>query len=678
MDAKTLGIILLIIGLAIGFAAGYVLSPPKYKTQVVYRNQTKVIYKNQTQTVVQTKTLKPDIVVSYSGVTPPPEKLVGFSNINPAFYSNITVDALLQAAKYETNPVVRAKLYNVIQAISNYEVPMIWLGQAKARRHYWSWMHFPFFNPVLADNQWQFITKDPDAPRPGEVVVGDIGEPESLDPAQTYETAGWGAGEQIYNRLVFYYGNDSTHVVPEAAYAWAMSKDGTKLYFAIRDGLVFYDPWDKKTFPMTPEDVAYSINRIIASANYEKVDYPEWIISDFVKKAYVISEKDMEAALKEGLVVPILGQQVSVNSKDQWIKLFTEKFSYVPWHKAKTGIAGYVVIELKRPYLAILSCLATNVGSIVSEKAVALHNSTQDPLALKWYNEHPVGTGAYYLVSWTHNQELVYEANPYYWGAPKPTIKKFVIKIIPEEESRILALQKGDLDYGVVSPQSEDKMEGKTLEYNGKTWKFLMPWLGGTFDITHIYLNNKKEPFNNLYVRQALAYATPFEFIIKQVYRGHLMPVSGVIPKGMLGYTDNVPLDYWKPMSEEQRIAKAKALLQKAGIDPTKYTITIIYNQGNKPREMIATLLQNEWQKLGFKVKVQTFSWPTYLKKITNGDYQVAILGWAPDYADPDDYAYPLMQGGWHFANVQVAGITTAKAKTLDMAGVKLLVGPSP
>lgn len=449
MEGKwTIGVILLIVGLIIGIPAGYFLAPPKVvtKTQIVYKNQTQIVYKNVT--VTKEVPVLPNIMISYSEVIPPPpkENLTGFSNIGPSFYSNMTLDALLYAAKYETDPVVRTKLYNLIQAISNYEVPLIWLGQAKARRHYWSWVHLPPFNPVLADNMWNFITKDPDGPRPDTLVMLDIGEPESLDPAQTYETAGWGAGEQLYNRLVYYFGNDSVHVVPEAAYAWAMSPDGTKLYFAIRDGLTFYDPWDNKTFPMTPEDVAYSINRIIESANYNKVDYPEWIISEFVKSAQVISQSEMEKALSAGLTAPVLGESYSVNSMNDWINLFKDKFSYVTWHTAKTGIAGYVEIDLYKPYLAIMQCLATNVGSIVSKQAVALHNSTDDPLALKWYNEHPVGTGAYYLVSWTHNQELIYKANPYYWGAPKPTIKEVDIKIVPEEDSRILALQKGDGD----------------------------------------------------------------------------------------------------------------------------------------------------------------------------------------------------------------------------------------
>ena len=681
MEGKwTIGVVLLIIGLLIGFGSGYMAAPPKVikQTQIVYRNQTKIVYRNVTVTVPQL--VYPNIMISYDKVIPPPpkENLTGFSNIGPSFYSNMSLDALLYAAKYETNPVIRTRLYNIIQAISNYEVPLIWLGQAKARRHYWNWVHLPPFNPVLADNMWNFITKDPNGPSPTKMIVLDIGEPESLDPAQTYETAGWGDGEQLYNRLMYYYGNDSVHVVPEAAYAWAMSKDGKKLYFAIRDGLIFYDPWDNKTFPMTPEDVAYSINRMIASANYEKVDYPEWIISEFVKSAHVISKDEMTKILSGGLEAPVLGKSYTVSSMDQWISLFKDKFSYVSWHKAKTGIAGFVEIELYRPYLAIFQCLATNVGSILSRQAIALHNSTDDPLGLKWANEHPVGTGAYYLVSWTHNQELIFKANPYYWGLPKPTVKEFDLKIVPEEDSRIMALQKGSADYGVVAPTSEEKMVGVTLTYNGKTWKFEMPWVGGTFDIVHVYLNYLREPFNNLYVRQALAWATPYEFIISKVYRGHLMPVSGVIPKGMLGYTENVPLAYWKNWTETQRIEHAKALLKKSGIDPSKYTITIYYNQGNKAREMIATLLQTEWQKLGFTVKIQTFSWPTYLQKLTHHDYDVAILGWAPDYADPDDYAYPLMWGGYKFEGLKITSIMPENAKTITVEGTHIVIGKTP
>ncbi|OYT62455.1 MAG: hypothetical protein B6U69_01635 [Thermofilum sp. ex4484_15] len=587
--------------------------------------------------------------IVYKGAVPPNKsRLIGFSTIGPAFYSNVTLDALLYAAKYETDPILRTKLYNIIQRISNKELPIIWLGQARARRHYWEWVKLPFFNPVLAMVNLIFVSKDPNGPKPDKLIVLDIDEPESLDPAQTYETGGWGFGIQIYNRLVFYYGNDSKNVVPELAYAWAMDPSGLHVYFAIRDGIVFYDPWDNKTIPLTPKDVVYSIKRMIESANYEKKDYPEWIIKDFVKDARVVPKSEMTKIISKGLIAPVLGRNYRVTSIPEWLYLFREKFAYVPWHRTKTKIAGYVEITLYKPYLAILACLASNVGDIVSEKVVAMHNSTKDPLALKWLDEHPVGTGAYYLVEWKHERYLKIRANPYYWGYPKPKIKEYISKIVPEEQTRIMVLSKGDADMGAVFPASEYKLEHVTLTYKGKTWHFLMPWVGDTFDILFIVLNNMRAPFNNTLVRRALAYAIPYEFIYKNVFRKHYEPLYGVLPRGMPGYTEKGLIKY------TYNITKAKELIKKSGIDPSKYTITILYNQGNKIREMIATLLQREWGRLGFNVKVKALAWPTYLRKTSRGEFDVYIVGWAPDYVDPDDYAYPLLWGGWDFSEVKV------------------------
>ncbi len=614
----------------------------------------------------------PGLYVCYDKATPPnPNKLIAFGTIGPGFYTNKTLDALMVAAKYETDPVLRTKMYNVIQAISNYEVPLIWIGQAKARAHRWNWLHVPYFNPVLAAQYYPTLWKDPKAPNPDKLIILDIGDPESLDPAQTYETSGWGIDEQIYDRIVWYWGNDSYHVVPMVAYAWALSPDGKTLYLAVRDGIKFYDPWDKTTYSLTPEDVAYSINRIIESANYAKVDYPEWILADFIDKAVTVNKSEVEAALSKGAYAPVLGSTYFITSLDQWYNLFKTKFSYVPWQSNCTKIAGYVKVELKRPYLAILPCLATNLGDVVSKTFVEKHATQDDPLALKYLHEHPCGSGPYYLVEWKHQDHITLKANPYYWGSPKPKLTEVDIKIVPEEETRIMALAKGQADTGAVAAISEYKLEGKEYIYNGVTWKFEMPWLGPTFDIVHVYLNCRKDPFDKTLVRQALAWAVDYDFIINAIYRGHLMPVTGVIPKGMPGWTDKVPFHY------HLDLAKAKDLLARAGVDPSKYTITIYYNQGNKNREMMATVLQNTWSKLGFHVKAQALTWPTYLKKIGTGDFQVAILGWAPDYNDPDDYAYPLMWGGCRFEGIKAvykSGInyfvTSEKYSVVAVTGV--------
>jgi peptide/nickel transport system substrate-binding protein len=167
--------------------------------------------------------------------------------------------------------------------------------------------------------------------------------------------------------------------------------------------------------------------------------------------------------------------------------------------------------------------------------------------------------------------------------------------------------------------------------------------------LTFIVFNTQKEPFNNPLVREALAYAVPYDQISKLVYNGLLEPNYGPIPRPWPGYTERGITKY------TYNLAKAKQLLNKAGVDPSKYEIELIYNEGNSAREKIMTLLNNVWSQLGFHVTVNSYNWPTYLDKTEHGEYDVYIVGWVPDYLDSDNWVGPFLYGATEFKSVEVS-----------------------
>ncbi|MEX0569531.1 MAG: ABC transporter substrate-binding protein, partial [Candidatus Njordarchaeota archaeon] len=92
-----------------------------------------------------------------------------------------------------------------------------------------------------------------------------------------------------------------------------------------------------------------------------------------------------------------------------------------------------------------------------------------------------------------------------------------------------------------------------------------------------------------------------------------------------------------------------------------KPRIHIYYNTGNASRERIATLLASEWGKLGFEVVVQSQEWPVYLDTIMDPEaFDVYIIGWAPDYVDPDNYATPMAYGGTQFSTINTVEVASA------------------
>lgn len=82
-----------------------------------------------------------------------------------------------------------------------------------------------------------------------------------------------------------------------------------------------------------------------------------------------------------------------------------------------------------------------------------------------------------------------------------------------------------------------------------------------------------REPFNNKLVRQALAYAIPYDEIINTVYVGRIVRLYGVVPAGFPGHNDDIVVKYTFDL------AKARELLRQAGVDLSKYSVKLWYNR---------------------------------------------------------------------------------------------------
>ncbi len=626
------------------------------------------------------------IIVRYQvnkTATPPPEKCTAFSTIDPAFYRNTTIDALIIAGRKETDPAVREAIYEAIYKLSNIEVPILWLGQYIQVRTQWSWLHGRYYHPTLAE-RYDLLWEDKNAPsvdlnlggyknNATTYVIVTFGWPQTFDPAADYETFGWAIWHNIGDTLVTYWKDNTQYVSPDLAVAWAHNKDGTVWYFVIRGGVKAYDPWHNKVYPINAVDVLFSIWRIARLG----LD-PSWMITSFidVNASKVLSEQEFNQLLeKGGIYATYHGKTIEAKSLSELLKFFG--------YNGET--AGVVELKLKQPYAAILSILSDPFASIIPMKylfdnvkelqgkyqealkasdygknpaawAKYIKPGKQDPTHL-YLNKYPVGTGPYYVKEYKRDSFIILHYNPYYWNATlwniapygengKPSHRIVIYLLNKDPVARIEILKSGQADTGAIPFDRLKDVKG--VKYPGTSYEIQVREGGIEPTIIYIVLNDMKKPFDNRLVRQALMYAVPFDQIKNVVYAGYLARLYGVLPAGFPGHNDNIVIHYKFDM------AKAMELIKKSGIDPAKYTIEIWYNQGNSQREKIANLLQTTWNQLGFKVSIKALSWPTLLEKTGKGDFQVYIIGWAPDYLDPDDYAGPLLYGGTVFSQITV------------------------
>jgi len=163
--------------------------------------------------------------------------------------------------------------------------------------------------------------------------------------------------------------------------------------------------------------------------------------------------------------------------------------------------------------------------------------------------------------------------------------------------------------------------------------------------ITFMPFNCEKTPFDNEVARQAVANAVDYQAIIDGVALGHAIPLRSPIPKGLLGYDESLPL-------YEQDLEKAQELAQEAGLEGQTVQIYIASFSG---WQKTATAVQSDLAKIGVTAEIQQFAWPTYLEKIMNGEHDIAMMGWTPDFADPDQNMYTHLHSsnagaGWNLS----------------------------
>ncbi len=286
-----------------------------------------------------------------------------------------------------------------------------------------------------------------------------------------------------------------------------------------------------------------------------------------------------------------------------------------------------VVFHLKKPVSYFLALLAT-------PPYFPVHPNYPDDQIVSdatWG-----GAGPYKIEKFVRDQELVLVPNPYYYGE-KPKNSKVIIRFYKDAATLRLALQNGEIDIAWRTLLPAD------IKFFEKQKGFNVIEVPGSF-IRYIVLNTNMTPTNNKLVRQALAAAINRTEIIDTALFGAGEPLYSMIPTTMSAY---------KPVFKKYgdgNIELAKELLKKAGYDENnKLHIVLWYtptHYGDTEKD-IATVLKQEWEATGvITVDVRSAEWGQYVDMIRKGELMVYLLGWYPDYLDPDDYTYPFLHTG--------------------------------
>ncbi len=151
--------------------------------------------------------------------------------------------------------------------------------------------------------------------------------------------------------------------------------------------------------------------------------------------------------------------------------------------------------------------LAVPVPSIFNSALVKKHATKEDPWGLDWTKSNGAGGGAYKVESWKPGQEVIYARYDDWKSGPLPKIRRVIQREIPSAGNRRALLEKGDIDMTYEMPPKD------FLELSQGS-KVLVQTTPIENSIWYLGMNVTKPPFDNPKVRQAVAYAIPYEKIM--------------------------------------------------------------------------------------------------------------------------------------------------------------------
>jgi peptide/nickel transport system substrate-binding protein len=359
---------------------------------------------------------------------------------------------------------------------------------------------------------------------------------------------------------------DYTKIEPELAESWDVAD--TSATFKLRAGAKFHDGT-----PVTAHDVKWSFDRAVTVGGFPTFQ------------------------MKAG----------SLEKPEQFVAVDDHTFR----------------IDFLRKDKLTIPDLAVPVPAIINSALAKSHASDKDPWAMEWLKNNEAGGGAFRIEKWTPGQEVIYQRFDEWKSGPLPKIRRVIWRMVPSAGNRRALMERGDADVSFDLPPkdvSEMARENKVVV------------IGTPIENAIIYfdMNVKMPPFDNVKVRQAVAYAIPYKKIMDAVIFGRGVPMFG-------GPANIATTDWPQPSPYTTDLAKAKQLLAEAGV-PEGFETTLSFDLGFAVvQEPLCVLTQESLAQIGIKAtlnKVPGANWRSEFSKKTLPLSANAFGGWLnfPEY----------------------------------------------
>jgi len=449
------------------------------------------------------------------------------------------------------------------------------------------------------------------------------GAPNTFDPAGTgYNIPSVNITWNVYDRLITFgqkplegegqdgaFIYDYDNLVPQVAESWTVSEDGTTITFKLRQGAVFHDG-----SPVTAEDVKWSLDRAVN--------------------------------------VTTAKNQMGTGS-------MTDPAQFVVVDPMTITVTVPRADRFTLPNLALL------FPAIINSKVAMQHATKEDPWATEWLKTNVAGGGPFKLGQYQAGQQFVLEPFADWKNGDRVPDDRILYQIVPQAASRRLAAERGEADLVRDLPGRDvkDLMDAGKVRVLG---------IANPATVTYIAMNNMIAPFDNVKVRQAIAWSVPYQDMFEAVLYSRGNPMFG-------GPAEVTSTQWPSPLPYSQDLDKAKALLAEAGF-PNGFETTFSIDANDVVvAEPVAILMQEALGKIGIKVTIDKVPAGQMGTLLTEKKLPLFVANAGAWLRSPDYFFRIFYQGGtrWNFgsyANPEMEKIVADARWETDQAKYDALV----
>lgn len=336
---------------------------------------------------------------------------------------------------------------------------------------------------------------------------------------------------------------DYTVLKPELAESWEMAADQRSVTFNLRKDATFHNG-----APVTANDVKWSYDRAVSIGGFPT----------FQMKAGALESPD--------------------------------QFEVVDDHTFR--------VKFLRPDKLTMIDMAVPIPVVINAELVKPHLTEADPWGAEWLNSNDAGSGAYKLGEFKPNERITLVRFDEWKSGPLPQIQEVIVLNVPEAGNRRALLERGDIDINYDLTEKDQKELSAMNQFTMTS----TPIENCMYSIdmhSNAQLKGKDNPFSDVKVRQAVAYAIPYDAIMETALYGQAVPLYGT------GKFKPDSTAWPQPTPYKTDLAKAKQLMAESSY-PNGFETAIAFDMGTKEwGEPTVVLIQEALAELGIQVNIE-------------------------------------------------------------------------